>query len=310
MVIKSRVAGGLFAAMVLALFGIANLPFQYVETEAEWLGHLDLPESGLGVLPKLPVMAGWPLRYWIRYEEGDQIQHRFWAPSRLAVNLVIGWGLSLLVYGFMQLRRRKLIEFPDSHGLRLLFDCLVAVAIVAVPAVIFGWQSYIALQHRQLASKFSRKGNSYVSSWIPAVLDEHLPKGIKRGFAKIRKVQFFAATPKMTGQIASLSSLVSIHSYSGQHDAQTLRKLVGHPHFCSLLLSGCEIRDEEIDVISQLRWLQQLRLSGTNLNIAQLRKLDHLALRMVDLSSTAVTLSEIGRPGWSQTCERFWILRI
>lgn len=309
LVIKSRVAGGLLAAIVLALFSIANLPYQYVETESQWIGHLEMPEAGYGVFPKLPVMAGWPLRYWIRYEEAGEIQHRLWQPLRLCANLALGLLISVFVYAFMQVRQRKLIRYPDSHGLRMQFDGCLAVAIVAVPAAIFGWQYRIGYQHRQFASQLSRTGNTCIASWIPSVLEEHLPRGIKRGFTKIRKVRMFSVTPELTARIAELPSLVSFHSYRGEHGAHALRGLGEHPHFCGLLLSDCEITDEEIEIITELRWLRQLRLSGSSLNVAQLRQLDQLPLRMVDLSATSIGFDDIGNPDWSQTCERLWLSR-
>ena len=118
-VIKSRIAGALLALITLALFGLANLPYQYVESEVEWIGYLEVSDGGsYRTYQRFPIMAGWPLRYWIRYADGEQIQDRLWLPARLAVNVGLGMLLAAGVYLFVQFRRRKLVQSSGSPRVR------------------------------------------------------------------------------------------------------------------------------------------------------------------------------------------------
>ena len=310
LLLKSRLAGTLLATIVLVAFALANLPYQYVETELDWVGFLEVPNGGsFRIHQTLPVMAGWPLRYWIRYGDGLVVQDRLWLPRRLGYNLAFGLLIAVGVYLFCQIRRRKMIERPDSHILRRFFDCSVALAIVAVPGAIFGWQYSTSRQDQRLARQVSRIGSSCLSCWLPAAINDHVPDGLKRRFVRLREVHVFGASQQVANAICSASSLASIHCYAGDFDSRPLHRLSGNPHLCALQLSRRDLADSDLNAIVALPWLRQLRLSRTNLDSEQLRRFDRMPLRQVDLSFTNIELDRIGKPGWSSTVESFSLSR-
>jgi hypothetical protein len=305
LLIKSRLAGTLLATIVLAAFALANLPYQYVETEVDWIGFLEVPNGGsYRVDQSMPVMAGWPLRYWIRYDDGLSVEDRLWLPWRLGYNLAFGLLIAAGVYLFLQIRRRKMIERPDSVFLRRLFDCSVALAIVAVPGVIFGWQYWTSRQHHRLARQVSQIGSSCLSCWLPSPINNHVPAGLKRSFVRLREIHVFGASQEVAEAVCSIPSLSSIHFYSGDFDSRPLNRLSSNRHLCALQLSRRDLGDADLDSIVALPWLRQLRLSRSNLDSEQLRRFDRMPLRLVDLSFTNIELDQLGKPGWSSTVER------
>jgi hypothetical protein len=213
------------------------------------------------------------------------------------------------VYLFLQIRRRKMIERPESLGLRRFFDCSVALAIVAVPGVIFGWQYWTSRQHRSLARQVSHIGSSCLSCWLPSPINNHVPAGLKRSFVRLREIHVFGAGQQVAHAICSVPSLTSIHFYSGDFDSRPLDRLASKRHLCALQLSRRDVGDSDLDSIVALPWLRQLRMSRTNLDSEQLRRFDRMPLRLVDLSFTNVKLDRLGKPGWSSTVEMLSLSR-
>ena len=309
-VIKSRVAGTLLASIVLTSFLVANLPYRYAESEVEWSGYLEVSNGGSYLAyQEMPTMAGWPFRYWVRYGEPEAVQDRIWLPARLFVNLAMGVCLSLALYLFMQFRHRRLSQSPESHRLRLQFDCGIAFAILAVPLGLFAWQYRTTAYHRQIASDLERAGSCCLSCWLPAPISDHVPASLKRSFARIRQIHVYAARQQAAEVIMSVPTLAALHCYAGVYDSQPLRKLLANPHLCALQFSRRELSEGDLDVIRKLRWIDQLYLDRTNFDATQLKSLDHWGLKVVDLSFTNVALSEIGKPSWSATLERLTLSR-
>ena len=109
--------------------------------------------------------------------------------------------------------------------------------------------------------------------------------------------------------ITSVPTLAAFHCYAGEHDAKPLEQLLDNPHFCVLQLNRRDLSEADLAVIRKLRWLDQLHLSHSNLDVEQFRSLDHLKLKVIDLSFTNVELSEIGKPSWSSTLETLLMSR-
>ncbi len=303
-VIKSRLAGALLASITLVLFGLANLPYQYVESEVDWVGYLELADGGsYRTYQGLPIMAGWPLRYLIRYVDGDQIQDRLWLPARLVVNLGLGLLVTAGVYLFVQFRRQKLMQYSGSHRVRLIFDCSVALAILLVPGTLLMWQYRTTRYHRTIARDLERVGSSCLSCWLPAPYSDHVPVGLKRRLARLREVHVYGIHGKAANVIASVPTLAAYHCYSGEYDAKPLERLLDNPHFCVLQLNRRELSESHLAAVRNMRWLDQLYLFGATIDTEQLKSLDHLALKVIDFSFTNVELSKIGKPSWSSTLE-------
>ncbi|MDC0278952.1 hypothetical protein OAL43_01975 [bacterium] len=306
---KSRFSGCLFAAFILTFFALVNLPFQVVEVEGEWVGYVDLSDSQQASDTGMPVMGGWPLRYSVAYSSKGEVTYRYWQPLNLLINIVLGLVLSWLMTRFLMFRHQSLAVAEESNRKRRFFDIVFAACIVVVPIAIFAAKVRRPYQQQRLAKQLRRNGNLFVSAWIPAILEPHLPQGIKRSLREIRHVRFLGIDDRLLDQAVEIPTLVSLHSFDGQHSVGSLQKLQERLHFDSLMLSGCDVGDEEIDAIVALPWLQHLKFPQTKLTVAQLRRLDSKPLRTVDLTGTSIDLDQLGEPDWVQTCELLWLSR-
>lgn len=110
---KTWLTGRLLAVFTLGFFFIANLPYQYVEVESYWLGHLDLPESQQGGDKEMPVMGGWPLRYAVAYPHDAELRYREWRPLFLGLNVALGFASSWAICWFLAFRFRSLSVVPS-----------------------------------------------------------------------------------------------------------------------------------------------------------------------------------------------------
>ena len=107
--LKDPFAGAVLAATVMLLACLANLPYQYIERDGQWLGSLQFSDSeGDRRMDDLPTMAGWPLRYWVRYELEDRVEDRYWSAARLVGNVAVAFSVAALVFLFTMLRGRAI----------------------------------------------------------------------------------------------------------------------------------------------------------------------------------------------------------
>ena len=306
---KSHAAGVLMSLIVLAMMGVANLPYKYTELEGKWSGLLDVSLSVYSGHQTMPTMAGWPLRYLIEYEpEENLVQRRYWAPMNLAVNASLAILASAFVYAFLWLRQQ---DRGKDHraSRRILWDVTIAVAILAVPISIVGHQYAQARAHRQLSQRMLRYGNSYVSCWLPEVFVDYVPKGWLPSFRRLREVHMIGGSTEFVRSVLEVPTMVMFNSLRGDWDLSALEALEENPYFSSLQINERSLSAGDFGRISRMRWLAQLHLAKTSFDAADLRRLDQLRLRAVNLSQTSMKLSELGRPGWSSVVESLHLSR-
>lgn len=301
---RTRFAGLILATMTLALTVLANLPYSYEESEISWIGYLETSTGGRYLeFQDMPVMAGWPLRYWVRYTRGGVIEDRLWMPERLVLNSLLGLSVVAAIYLFVQVRGGLLRRNLRDRRARWLLDGSVALIILAVPGGIFGWEYHVTRHHLQVAKQLEQNGTSFLSCWLPATYSKYVPVGVKRKLTRIRQVHTFGVNKDLAEIATALPTLAAFQSQGRAYDAESLRFLADSPHLCVFHLTRCELTDRDVSLIAKLKWLNQLSLAKTNLNAKQLEALDHLKLRFVDLSFTDVALSDIHDPSWSSTAE-------
>ena len=307
--LKHRLTSGFFAAVVILFFIAVNLPYQYVEVEPIWLGQLDFPASQEGSQVEMPVMGGWPLRYAVGYPSETQVVYRFWEPHLLVVNSLLGLLVCFFVHWFLSFRHRSLHHEKESGRRRIWFDTFFAFCILVVPTGIVAAKAWTPYQQKKLAAELSRNGNFFVSAWVPQIIESQLPQGLKRWLLEVRQVRLTGATPEILRRVVDIPTLVSLHSYGGEHELGTFEALGKSLHFNSLMVANGSLSDNEVAAIARMPWIKHLKLAGTPLTKAQLHQFDQLPLVTVDLQSTGVAFQEIERVGWAKTCELLWLSR-
>jgi Leucine-rich repeat (LRR) protein len=309
---KGRLTGGILSAAVIAFTLIANAPFQYVALDVKWIGAADIDNRGVTLADHaMPMMAGWPCNYWVRYEDGGEIQDRYFSTTPLLLNLSLGMSAAILVYLFIQWRHRRL-HAPNATALtRLAMDVGIAVVIILTPGAVAAHQYWQFHQHIKLAQRLTRVGNTHVVGWLPEPIVDLVPAGMKPWMSRIRTVSAvtFRGNEALLQAVADLPTLTELSVSRDGIDQETIQRLRRHHHFATLRLNATELQPEQVASISRLRWLTELSLSNTNFDATMLRELDELKLESVDLRYTKLKLSELGQPGWSQTVTALYLTR-
>ena len=297
-----------FVAAMLTLVFISmgiltNLPFKYVEVSGTWRGVADAEEMSRTVTDdEMPTMAGWPFQYSVQYSNAGQVESRIWLPLRLASNILLIGLVIAGVYGYVWFRGIYIAKGRNQKRAQLL-DVGTALAIVLFPAALLGTKYYGAWQHRQLASQLGRSGNCFLAAWVPEVLVTRVPPGLQRSLLRIRSIDLISADSNATALACTTPGVVTITCVGSEVNAAHLAALAANPHFRGLQISRQDLEPSLVDAIAKLSHLNQLDLSRTNLDQTSLAKLDHLALENINLTNTNLSLSELGKPGWSQTAK-------
>ena len=299
----------LSTAVIVSVGVMANLPYQYVEVSGTWRGVAQTEEMSRQVSnEQMPVMAGWPLQYSIKYKNDPPSQQRLWSPLRLACNTLIFALVIVAVYGYAWYRGHYMAKLQNQRRVPLL-DVGTAMAIILIPALIFGTEYYGAWKHRKLANQLGRSGNCFLAVWIPEVLVTRVPPGLQQVLQRIRSIDLISADANTTALAYRTPGVVTITCMTCEVTADQLSPLVDNPHFRGLQISRQDLDPTLIDAIADLGNLRQLDLSRTNLDRTQLDKLDHLPLKNINLTNTNLQLSQLGKPSWSQTAESLSLSR-
>lgn len=301
---KSRLTGCILAVAVTCVMVFANLPYEYVETDNRWMGSMELDAlTQFNHQLRTPTMAGWPLRYLTDYEFDGTHQNRYWSLPRLLINAALGLFLAICVYGFIQLRSRMIDGRRSGRRVRLMFDVTAALIILAVPGALVLRAHLITQQHLQLSRQLTRYGNVNTSCMLPKPLVDYVPSGMMTQLHRIRRVRVyrFRGNTEIENRVAEVPTLVGLQVYRDGIGVDSIRRLKSNLHFAELQLARYELDDADVKAIGDLPWLQDLGLSGTNVDQGMLRRFDHLSLTFADFSNTEIKLSELGKPGWSQT---------
>ena len=298
---KDVAAGAVVVSTLLLLIVALNLPYRYVEREGSWHGTTQFVEGdSQGWSDGLPIMAGWPLRYWVRYETGGRHEDRYWEPSKLAINVVGGLAIAAAVFGFTLVRFRMIRSSRNPRLTRVVFDGLVAMMILAFPC---SWCLVTYRTYRkdgQVLQQASRFGNCYTASWLPEPVADRLPMGVIRLLSRVREVKLIGPSDVVLESVAGLETVTSLYTFGGDFRSDALAGLVSNPHFTSLQITRRKLDSTMVDSIGRFKWVTELRLRGTDLDSESFRKLDQLErLRVVDLRETSVELQKLGTPSWS-----------
>ncbi|MEM9588608.1 MAG: hypothetical protein AAGA03_15105, partial [Planctomycetota bacterium] len=199
------------SVVVLALMIVVNLPYQYVHRDGYWVGEQTDSMYAINADQEVSQsMAGWPLRFLIRYEKEGDPELRYWSPVRLVSNAAIAISVSIALFFFVRFRNRKIMGSSRPARTKSRFDLAFAVAILALPIAVWGWYQWHWVQDQRLARQIRRSGSCFVSSRLPAVIATQLPTGIARSMERLRLIDVSRPSDKLLQRVAALPELDSL----------------------------------------------------------------------------------------------------
>ncbi|MCA9135323.1 MAG: hypothetical protein KDB00_01155 [Planctomycetales bacterium] len=292
-------------AIAILLLGVTiNWPLKYVEKSTSNTPRLFSDYQQIET--DLPIMAGWPYRYQIRYEATENLPVlKVFSASALMRNV----GLILLLMAIVCFYvYRRCVSQPAQSAKRFrisIGDLLVLTVLVAIPFGFWQWLVRSNKQTQQVAALLSRN-DCFVgqSSWIPAVLAERLPASVMSKLRTIREVRMENPQDETVTLAATVPTLVSFRVGGGSYDLSDLKPLGQCVHLRDLRISGRAIDAETVRLIASMNRLKTLNLMRTNVTTDAVQALGDLAdLRYLHLMHTDVDLASLGSPGWSDTIE-------
>lgn len=288
---------------VLSLTGLVNLPYRYVERDGRWIGNRQFADNdSMQEVAPLPTMAGWPIRYWVRYPFEDQIEDRYWSTPKLLVNLGLGIALAAIVFAFTRFRHRAIASAGERRSTRLMFDLSFAMVILLAPLAMIALAQRTKSQHWRTIRQANRFGNCYVSSWLPAPIANGLPAGLVAVFSRLRDVELVRPDATVLKEVFAVETLTGFRFHEGRVDADLLGDLSSNVHFSYAHFLRCRMDEALLDSISRSPWLVELSLRNTNLDSEMFHRLDSMQhLRSVDVLGTQVQVSQLGKPDWSSS---------
>lgn len=308
---KNRLAGGVLAGVVVVFMVVVNLPCDYVERDGNWVGNRQFGDNDINRrYDELPMMAGWPLRYWVRYTHEDHVSDRYWSLRSLLLNAGFGVIAASFVFAFTCWRHRRIESSRNPKLTRMLFDGAVACAILLTPLTLYIIAQRSSRAHWLLVRQATRFGNGYVSSWVPAPIASRLPEGVSRLAARLRHVKLISPDPVLVRQLARQETLTGFEFIGGRYSGDDLEGLKTSRYFGAAYIRNRKLDDGLIDAISRLPWLAELSFRGTDLNTEQFRAFDDAKLlRWLNVNGTQLELSQIGTPAWSDTIRHLYLPR-
>ena len=307
-----RHGGAFVLAILVAGASIpTNLPYSYVESETETIGFSQLGRLAEGRSEALavPMMAGYPLRYWVRYEREGLVQDVFWSVWRLVFNLVCWLGLAVGLWGFVWARSRLLVKSKTSTT-RIGLDLATSLLILLVPATPLIVSQMAWKRDLKLVQSAPQNSSFYASCWLPSPVSGHIPTLLKERMRRIRIVEMTDADPIAAQSVSRLAELAELRLVGGTYSASNLESLKSNPHFACLHLNRRKLPFDQIEFIKDLRWLHGVGFRYSKLTDEGLQQLQlPTSVTHIDLHGTSIDISKLGRPSWAEHVKYLALMR-
>ncbi len=293
-------------AVLLSLIALAvNLPYQYVTVgsrdtaNVESIVDFSLHESAL------PVMGGWPFRYWISYPEPDGGENSTFRFSAIALLYNVSLAALVVACGVLYIHRRnrRIALGKVAKGKITILDLLALTVLLAAP---FGWWQRLEVQHHQ-ESKLRRMvleggGMCLMSAWAPGIVAPWIPAALSSNLLHIQSARIEYPESELISQLVDHRELSSLRIGAGDYELRLLDRLAANPHLHDLRISGRVIDGRVIQWIASNKRLESLNLMRTNVSAEALQSLSELPnLQRLNLIHSEVKLSDLGTPKWSKT---------
>ncbi|MDA8746194.1 hypothetical protein N9N28_16330 [Rubripirellula amarantea] len=315
---------------VLLLAG--NLPMRLKSVYTE--GKLQQWEGEAYVLsdsPPLPVAAGWPEDFYLRYDDiANNEPFVWWSTAALLRNVGVGSLIITSVASLVFFVRRKrsgstvepksnveqdegqVVTPPPTHWQRLnrvnirfgIADMLLATGTVAMPLAFYQWQNRTSGNDLKTAQAMGPDSSFTREAIIPAIIADWMPdfllnQSLKEALLRTTMVSLKAPKDQHVSTAISLPHLRVLAIGGGDYDLEQLAPLPNCPRITSLNLSGRELDDSTLTRIRMLDNLRDLVLSRTNVSHITIERLFEQRIEAVSrlkylgLIDTGVELSPL-----------------
>ena len=302
---KPRVNCLIAVLVVIALAAAANWPFQYGAFARSGNDRLFMDLSS--VSEQLPVMAGWPFRYYIHYKAVDSVPEVSvfsWSAllRNLALVLVVAGVIGTYAY-------RKGGSTTNTRRFRIsIGDLLVLVIFVAVPLGYWQWLGQNSQRTHQLAKQIaSSEASVKMSAWLPKVIEPWMPQKLKFRFQAIRGVRMENPNAETVRIAAAIPTLQTFRVGGGNYDLADLQPLYQHIHLTELRIAGRDVDESTMQMVVSRTRLRSLDLSRTNVTAAGVSAISSPGLRYLNLMHSDVRLAKLKRAAWCDSIEFLYL---
>lgn len=221
-------------ALILLAGVLANLNYRYVSVARESRGNF--PFTPPLVLSDVDYfLAGFPMTYRTSIEASEssaltsaelrerrmrdadgsdqpdpgRVVIKRWYDPMAIVGNVLGWLVAAIGVGALVgwTRRWKLTHLGRSRSVA---DMVVAGTILACPLAFLGYHWVRIRQQDALVDRISGQGIAVMSTWLPEVIADQVPKGLRGYFARVRGVSLDDPSEALMQEVARLPQLTSL----------------------------------------------------------------------------------------------------
>ncbi|QEG39906.1 leucine-rich repeat domain-containing protein [Roseimaritima ulvae] len=301
MKINKQVASSVVGVILVGLAMIfANLPFQYETVSTDGLlqlGSIQRPASPEHV--GHPIAAGWPAKFYYRYEHGDGVPgYTKWLPTSLLLNVGLSLGVLLIVI-FWQWRAAKVRGPADETRRRQvsIADLILLTFLISLPLGYWQWLKHYEQRELAIAKQLQRYGSYQRSAELPTFLVPYLPGPFVDACMRVTDIDLNAPDDEAMAAAMQLPYLRTLRIGGGQYDLRHLDPLPNFTHLTVLQLSGRVLDARCVQVVAATERLRLLDMSRTNLSAAAVAVIGDLPrLRTLELVDTGVQLAELTAP--------------
>ncbi|TWT50732.1 hypothetical protein Pla22_34750 [Rubripirellula amarantea] len=317
---KGVQTGILFVVMVMAIMVAANLPYEFAQLDEQGGGVMSQSAPRFLPSPEMPVMAGWPFRYSVYYNEDIQLfgknenfangAYRVWSLPKLLANLSLFVLVAAFLFVIVQIRERRIFRSSRPRATRAFFDFAFAASIIAVPALVLGNFYWVRQTHVQTMLSLSEKCSMEESVWVPRAFARHVPSYIRPMFSRLRRIRAYRLPDEELRIVSQVKTLTDFESIDGKFDGELLSRFRDHTHLNSVRLTRHVLDSDDLQRIASLPYLRKLSLNRSGFTDEAFSQLNSCqGITHLDVAETPLTLSTINNPGWSQSVETLYLPR-
>jgi len=301
----------LLGSLLLVSVLVLNWPYRFVVVAHSSSGAL---RTAIDFEPNLsrpmPVLGGWPLRYWISYPATQPSRsHRWFSPLALLANLGLCAILASAAMVYAWRRQRRVLAGKLASRNVSIADLIVITLVIASPLAWWQYQDRLrsadlALQQQLLATG----GAASIEGWVPEIFAKYMPVPLLQKTQRLRMARLDAPTDELVSQLAAHEHLRLLRLGGDDYDLRHLDQLATNPHIFDLRIAGRLLDARALQAIAAHSILDTLNLMRTNVSAEGLSLLDPLGeLERLNLQRTDVVLEDLGTPQWSRIVRELWL---
>jgi hypothetical protein len=150
-------------------------------------------------------------------DEGAILVVDWFSLYALAVNVLVWLAIAGLVVGVLRWRLRWMKDEFQFANRRRILEIFVAISILAIPCVYFGYHALRLRKQNRLIDEISKYGACGTVTWLPRCIADQVPRALHPILGQIHLVSVYEPTPALLQKLGQLPLLQSlrIHGQTG-----------------------------------------------------------------------------------------------